>query len=188
MDDQPSVEALPNGGFVVAWMSDRRLLDGTRPVSGRVFDANGTPTSDEFLIYDGTTDTGFAPDVIAFDDNSFVVSWSAFGQDGAPDRIFHQQFDSDGTARTAALEINPGANYSFASDTRMGLLSNGNYVVGWSTISGTSFQIFDSQGAPVSAIQSPSNLLSPGGPRFVPLPDGGGSRRHIQKYRSGAQI
>lgn len=94
----PSIAALPNGGFVVTWVSEQeRLLApnlGTNNVNsgamttantiakpsvdiyGRLYTSSGTPVGNEFLV---NTDSNPSanPTVAAATDSSFLVAWSA---------------------------------------------------------------------------------------------------------------
>jgi hypothetical protein len=87
----PTVAALANGGFVVAWVSEQErsvaaLYNGLALTSqesypsvdiyGRLYDGNGVAQSDEFLI---NTDSNPCanPAVAAGSDGGFVVVWDA---------------------------------------------------------------------------------------------------------------
>jgi hypothetical protein len=101
----PTVAALANGGFVVAWVSEQERVRGvpysTPPgvtpsqmaypsvdIYARLYDANGNPQSDEFLV---NTDSNPCanPAVAAGSDGGFVVAWDA----------------KDMTSRTNSLDI-----------------------------------------------------------------------------------
>ncbi len=86
----PSVTALADGGFVVAWVSEqKRNLGGTNSVAvspsqfqlasvdiyARRFDANGLATMSEFLVND-SANASANPAVAAAVDGSVLFSWS----------------------------------------------------------------------------------------------------------------
>jgi len=99
----PTVAALANGGFVVAWVSEQERVVGVPnatlatpsqmaypsvDIYARLYDANGNPQSDEFLV---NTDSNPCanPAVAAGSDGGFVVAWDA----------------KDMTSRTNSLDI-----------------------------------------------------------------------------------
>jgi len=76
----PAIAALPDGKFVVAWVSEQeRLTDENNGVPSvdvyaRVFDANGSPVGNEFRV--NTTDKiCAAPDVTSTPDGGFMATW-----------------------------------------------------------------------------------------------------------------
>ncbi|MFO1487036.1 MAG: hypothetical protein U1F65_01025 [Verrucomicrobiota bacterium] len=86
-----AIAPLTNGGFVVAWVSEQqRVVEGesavaiptnqiARPsvdVFARLFNADGTPANNEFVVNDGF-DVCAQPAVAAGDDGSVVISWSS---------------------------------------------------------------------------------------------------------------
>ncbi|MGA2280507.1 MAG: thrombospondin type 3 repeat-containing protein [Verrucomicrobiota bacterium] len=88
----PTVAALSSGGFVVAWVSEQERVvgapnayPGTTPsqmaypsvdIYARLYDANGNPQSDEFLV-NGDSNPCAHPSVAAGTDGGFVVAWDA---------------------------------------------------------------------------------------------------------------
>jgi Ca2+-binding RTX toxin-like protein len=66
---QPSLAALPNGGFVAVYISDSDLR-------GQVFDALGARDGDEFVVNSSTNAAQFNPTVAALADGRFVVTWT----------------------------------------------------------------------------------------------------------------
>ncbi|MGC8744197.1 MAG: fibronectin type III domain-containing protein [Verrucomicrobiia bacterium] len=82
----PSVTTLANGNFVAVWISELQRSDRSVDVYGRVFDGNGQPLGNEFLINTGTNICGH-PEVVATADGGFVVVWgerSAVVRDPTP--------------------------------------------------------------------------------------------------------
>lgn len=70
----PAVAMLANGNFVAVWISELQRGDRSVDVYGRVFDSNGQPAGNEFLINTGTNICA-NPDVCATADGGFVVVW-----------------------------------------------------------------------------------------------------------------
>jgi hypothetical protein len=87
----PTVAALPNGGFVVAWVSEQeRVVGAPNPglitpnqqqypsvdIYARLYNSTGTVQGNEFLV---NTDSNPSanPDVAAGSDGGFMVAWDA---------------------------------------------------------------------------------------------------------------
>jgi len=70
----PSVTCLPNGNVVAVWISELQRNENSVDVFGRIFDENGQPLGNEFLINTGTNICA-NPEVCATADSGFVVVW-----------------------------------------------------------------------------------------------------------------
>ncbi len=76
----PAIGALSNGRFVIVWVSEQeRWTDATGAPSvdiyGRLYDVNGAPLGNEFLVNTGTNFCA-NPSIAAGNDGGFVVAWS----------------------------------------------------------------------------------------------------------------
>ena len=87
----PTVAALSNGGFVVAWVSEQERVVGVPNASpatpsqmaypsvdiyARLYDANGDPQGDEFLANTDSNPCAH-PSVAAGTDGGFMIAWDA---------------------------------------------------------------------------------------------------------------
>jgi hypothetical protein len=72
----PAVAALPNGGFVVAWISELQRGQSSVDVFARVYNSSGTPTTTEFPINTSTTNVCANPSVAVLPNGNFAVAWS----------------------------------------------------------------------------------------------------------------
>src|SRR5262249_55964923 len=97
---QPAVRAIADGSFVATWTSD--FEDGFGlGIYGRVFDAQGSPSTSEFQINAFTTCYQFAP-AVADLAGGFVVTWQSgpsfapCTQDGSGFGVFARVFDAAG--------------------------------------------------------------------------------------------
>jgi hypothetical protein len=99
----PSITSLPNGGFVVVWMSgcdpDLRLPCAGTPqdgsglgVYGQRFDSNGNKVGSEFQVNTWTTDRQWNPSITSLSNGRFVVVWESKGQDGSGDGVYGRIF------------------------------------------------------------------------------------------------
>jgi hypothetical protein len=91
----PTVAALANGGFVVAWVSEQErvvapnlgqnttattagaIVTPSVDIYARLFNSNGVATTNEFLVDTGSNPCA-NPTVAAASDGSFMVAWDAY--------------------------------------------------------------------------------------------------------------
>jgi len=97
LQNEPSVSALANGGFVVAWRSDDVSQDGSLDaIKAQAYDANGLPVGDEFLVNTQAASRQIAPSVIGLTNGNFAISWTTQDttQDGSSLAIKAQLFST----------------------------------------------------------------------------------------------
>jgi len=87
----PSVTALDNGGFVVAWESEGQDGDGDG-VYARRFNADGTAQGAEFVVNTYITGHQNDPSVTALSNGGFVVAWESADQDGDGAGVYARRF------------------------------------------------------------------------------------------------
>lgn len=104
---EPAVSALPNGNFVVVWVSE--LQRGTESVDiyGRLFSAAGQALGDEFAL-SSTNTLCLNPTVSGRPDGGFMAAWTQ--KDGA-DRdkswdVYVRSFDAVGAPLGNAVRLN----------------------------------------------------------------------------------
>ncbi len=76
----PDVAALENGGFVVTWQDsggDGGDSDGAA-ILAKVFDADGNPVGDAFLVNQNTAGAQFSPTVSGLRGGGFVIEWTDY--------------------------------------------------------------------------------------------------------------
>ena len=73
----PSITALADGRFVVAWQDFSASPDDPSgyAVRAQVFNADGSPSGAEFLVNTTTTGYQVEPSITALADGRFVVAW-----------------------------------------------------------------------------------------------------------------
>jgi Ca2+-binding RTX toxin-like protein/predicted nucleic acid-binding Zn-ribbon protein len=166
-----SVAALPDGGYVVTWSSYYQDGDGWGIYAQR-YGADGAAVGGELRVNTTTAKDQLYSSVAALSDGGYVVTWSSYGQDGGSryddwyyddypsgegtdsSGIYAQRFGADGTVVGGEVRINTtttsGQDYSSVA-----ALSNGGYVVTWTSWdqdgSGTGIyaQRYDASGAAV---------------------------------------
>ena len=139
----PSVAALQDGRFVIAWQD----LSGLAPDSGsairaQVFNVDGTPSGTEFLVNTTITSNQSEPNISVLADGRFVVTYrdpSGGLGDGSADAVLAQIFDP----REAAITLDGTSGHddyvgTAFNDTINGLAGNDrlNGAVGADTLTG----------------------------------------------------
>jgi hypothetical protein len=127
-----SVQARPDGSFVVAWSSYAGQDGDYASVQGRVFDANGTPVADEFQVNTYTTNNQTGARLCSAQDGSFVIVWQSRDEDGANWGIFGQRYDSAATPVGSELAIN---QYTTSTQTgaHVTCAAGGGFAVAWTS-------------------------------------------------------
>ena len=157
--DNPSVAALPSGGFVVTW-TDASGVGGDASASGikgQLFDAAGAPIAAEFLVNQSTVNAQKMPSVAALSSGGFVVTWadlSLQGGDSSISSVKAQLYDAAGNALGSEFLVNSITPNGQDMPVVAGL-SAGGFVVSWRDSSGIGgdsskdaikAQIFDAAG------------------------------------------
>lgn len=101
----PAVAVLPDGSFVIAWVSNGQ--DGALAgVFARHFSASGTAISDEVQVNETTAGAQILPRVIALQDGGYAVTWTSDMQDGSSGGAFFRSFTADGLATSSEVRLN----------------------------------------------------------------------------------
>jgi Ca2+-binding RTX toxin-like protein len=129
---QPTVAALPAGGFVVAWAS--LLQDGSNyGIYAQRYDAAGATVGSEFRVNTTTAGLQIAPAITALSDGSFVVTWQSNGQDGAGSLgVAGQRYDAAGVAQGIEFLVNTTTAGDQVTPA-IATLAGGGLVVAWTS-------------------------------------------------------
>jgi Ca2+-binding RTX toxin-like protein len=120
---QPTVTALADGRFVVAW-SDFTGGDNSEALAkARIFNADGTAAGGEFNLSPMIATGQNLPTLTALADGGFAASWTLDGD------IRGRTFDANGAPRGSEFIVDEGA--SLESDSAVAGLAGGNLVVVW---------------------------------------------------------
>jgi hypothetical protein len=143
---RPSIARLADGRLVVVWESVGQDGSG-RGVFGRVFEANGEPLGNEFLINDETRFDQQEPKVVPAP-NGFLVVWTGFGAESRDrDDVFVRAFDPDGVPRGPEIPLaeRPEGHQRGPDVARA---SVGGYVAVWESRGGIAARLLDSAARP----------------------------------------
>ncbi|WP_316858153.1 Ig-like domain-containing protein [uncultured Cohaesibacter sp.] len=133
----PIASQLSNGNIVVTWCSnDNELTDSDGlSVNARLFDSDGNPIGDEFLLNDVTTNDQIYPDIVALPDGGFFVAWhSDDGEQGDEDgfAIKAKIYNADCEVVVDEFLVNETTT-GIQRFTKLTVLSDGNILVSWQT-------------------------------------------------------
>jgi len=103
------VTGLSDGRFVVAWVSN--VIDGPTDILGRLFNADGSPVGDEFVINSTTDGLQVEPSIAALPGGGFVVAYDSFDLPSAPD-MRARIFDANGAPVGDDFVVNSTTNSS----------------------------------------------------------------------------
>ncbi|MGE4254642.1 MAG: hypothetical protein AB7E84_05435 [Xanthobacteraceae bacterium] len=128
----PSITALSDDRFVVAWES---WEDGTASldIRARIYNADGTPTGDDFVVNTTTIADQRAPSITAMDGGRFAVSWFSY-PDGSSNDIRARIYNADGTPAGGDFVVNTMTGGQVDPDITA--LGGGGLVVTWQSGNG----------------------------------------------------
>jgi hypothetical protein len=123
----PSVAALGDGGFVVAWQSDDQ--DGSSTgIYGQRFSAGGGRIGAEFRVNTTTKDAQYDPHVAALANGGFVVTWTSQDPIYHSSAIFGQRYSATGARAGGQIQV--GA-IAVGGRSAVAGLSDGGFAVVW---------------------------------------------------------
>jgi hypothetical protein len=170
----PTITALSGGRFMVAWQ-DWDGATGDDDVWARLFDADGSTSSDAFLMTSSTAGYRDVPTTTALDEGRFVVAWTD-GTSGRYD-VRARLFNADGSTTGRHFRIN-STSTGYPHVPTITALSDGRFVVVWSD--GTSgrhdvrARLFHADGSTASGefLVSPTSTGHPDSPTITALSGG----------------
>ncbi|MCP5155360.1 MAG: tandem-95 repeat protein [Ectothiorhodospiraceae bacterium] len=161
--DQPSIAALADGGFVVAWTS--RNQDGSfQGIYAQRHDASGAPVGVEFRVNTTTSNDQFDSAVVGLDDGGFVVTWTDDGgADGSGFGVFAQEFAADGSRVDGEFRVNTEIS-STQNQPAIAALPNGAFAVVWTSVTSGSAGDGSSNGVFLQVYGDPATFTQQANP------------------------
>ena len=137
----PTITALADGGFVVAWTDSSATGGDTSgsAVRAQLFSAGGAASGAEFLVNTTTISLQQKPTITALAGGGFVVAWedsSGIGGDTALTAIKAQVFNADGSTSGPEFLVNTTTD-DFQTQPTITGLADGGFVVAWTDSSAT---------------------------------------------------
>jgi hypothetical protein len=130
--DQPSLAMGGLGSFVV--VSENYWIEGpvSCAVTARIFNVNGQPLDDEFVVHQYTADFQGSPDVGMDGLGRFVVVWQSWGQDGDGFGIFGRLFDGNGAPLGPEFQVN-STSAGHQMQPAVAVEDQGDFMVVWTS-------------------------------------------------------
>ena len=152
-----SVSMDTTGNFVVAWSSDSQDGNGFG-VYARIFNATGTPVSNEIQVNQFPTSDQRFPSVSVDTDGDFVVSWSSVAQpgDASSTGIVARRFNKFGTPQGGEFLVNTTV-LGTQKYPSVAVDADGDFVVAWTGLDGNGNGVFGQRFSP-SPNNSPVSL------------------------------
>lgn len=126
--EKPSVSMNENGTIVVVWASYTTDDESICDIKARIFSTGGTGA--EFLVNTTTQHAQTEPAVALFEDDSFIVTWESWNQDGSNRGVYYQKFDAGGVKSGDEILVN---STTFLSQARpsIKIFPNENFIISW---------------------------------------------------------
>jgi len=144
----PTITALSDGGFVVAWQSDGQDGNGYGIYAQR-YDGDGNRIGSEFQANTYVTSTQYAPVITALNNGGFVIGWQSTGQDEFGSGVYGQRFDDSGNRVGDEFNIN---SFVIGEQYQLDLAAYGNndFIATWQSNGEIFAQVFDGDGTRLS--------------------------------------
>lgn len=134
--NSPAIAPLTGGGFVVAWQSFNQDSDGAWSVFAQRFNAAGVKVGNEFRANTSIAFNQEEPSIAGLTNGGFVVVWkSDHRQLDGGDEVYGQRFDKVGNRVGREFRISTKRANTVARQ-KVTHLTNGGFVVVWTTASG----------------------------------------------------
>ena len=146
---EPSVAAMPDGGFVFAWVADDAHFSG---IFAQRFDVSGASLGGPVQVNTETSYGQTEASVSALSGGGFVVTWNSYNQDGDGQGIYAQRFDASSQKAGAEFQVNTYTD-NYQSLPEVTGLNSGGFVIAWRSsnqdgdANGVYGQVYDSAGA-----------------------------------------
>ncbi|WP_374624409.1 beta strand repeat-containing protein, partial [Devosia sp.] len=118
-----------DGGYAIAWMHAAEANNWVSSV--RVFDAAGTPRSNDILLEEGGANPPY-PAIAGLADGGFVVAWYALGhpEDDGGYGVYGQRYDAAGVPVGSEFAVANSAAFYETNPSVVGL-ADGGFAVAW---------------------------------------------------------
>ena len=130
IQEAPSITALADGGWVVAWASYGQDGSGDYGVYQQRYDADGARNGGEVQINLTSASDQLDPSVAALADGGWVVTWETYGQDADGWAVYQQRYDASGHTVGGETQVNVYTTGDQIYSSVIGL-ADGGWVVSW---------------------------------------------------------
>ena len=196
-EDNPAIVTLPgtDGDFIVVWESfgtdgaSEGIFAQRLDINGNKLARDGTGLAsgdnDEFQVNTTTASSQFDPQIAAFSDGGWIVTWTdSSAQDGSGQGVIAQIFNPDGTPNGGEIIVN-NLTSSNQADSDVAVLNDDTFVVTWNSVDsvgasdgngiGVLARHFNSDGTPISGqfVVNTEIVSTQNSPSITQLNDGG---------------
>jgi hypothetical protein len=146
LSGRPDLAVRSDGGWVVVGEG----MDGSYfpGIFARHFNSAGAPVGDRFQVNTYTFDGQRMGSVAVREDDTFVVAWQSFGQDGTTSGIFAQRFDAGAARAGTEFQVN---SYTDSPEREPAIAAGdgaGGFVVVWEGAAGGTYPAIRGQRLP----------------------------------------
>lgn len=132
---EPAIAMNRGGRFVVVWEKGSNYYTGTvrgSAIMARVYNANGVPLTNQFVVNTTTAGGHWTPDVAMDAHGNFVVVWACGENNASSDeKIYKRSFYADGRPMGGEVLVNRPAFYFANHNPAIVMNADGEYVVAW---------------------------------------------------------
>ena len=136
--NEPTLAALANGGFAVAWNTSDPTQDGSdSAIKAQIFSATGSRLGGEFQVNSQVANRQYDPQIVGLADGGFAATWVTFDplQDGSSFAVKAQIFDVSGNKVGSEFLVETLATGTqFLPEIEQ--LGNGNLLTAWTSETG----------------------------------------------------
>jgi hypothetical protein len=183
---QPTVVATADGGFVVAWASQREqaVLNFDYGVYLQRFDASGNWVGSETHVNDFYFGNQDRPSIAALSGGGVVVTWTSDTQSPAPPGVYAKIIGADGVAIGNDIRVDTSTANIHSASAVAGL-ADGGYVIAWDGNGDIHAQRFDAHGVAQTAAALVNTTVADfqSAPAISALADGG----YVVTWQSSGQ-
>jgi Ca2+-binding RTX toxin-like protein len=140
----PSVTQLADNRVLVSWQSADTGDGSESCIRARIYEADGTPAGNDFIVNSSTTDGQSRVSVVGLADGRFVAAWTDndVAADGSGLAIRARIFDSDGTPVFKDFVVNTVTDNGQLRPS-VTQLADGRIVIGWTSQDGGGSSVAD---------------------------------------------
>lgn len=177
----PTSTLLADGRLAVTWETQDDSSSGQHEtdIKGRIFNIDGSPSTDEFLVNATFEYRQENPSIASLDDGGFVIVWNGEAHSSHNPGLYAQRFDAMGNHVGKEQVFDAGGNPWTPS---VASLPDGGYYIAWASNPVFPYgdwdiqaQQFNSQGEPVGDQRLLNQFVGENqrAPQLTPLADGG---------------
>lgn len=125
----PAIASLPDGGFVITWMSQYQDGSGWGIYAQR-YSADNSKYATEFRVNTVTMGDQLYPAIASLSDGGFVITWTSEGQDGSGYGIYAQCYTSLSAVNGSEFQVNTYTNGDQTYST-VASAADGSFLITW---------------------------------------------------------